>query len=218
MRKIIFLEGICGAGKSTIMKRIAQRVKAITVPEISEYSRSVLLPFTTSDNIEHNFQTNTKIEILRELFISGKTEFPIIFDRSYLSTIVLSAAFGDYLPESYTFRIANQCIDQMKSGTLAVPDAVLWLSCPIETCNKRNNMKTKNIPTIWTEEKRLLKQIYIYELLSKFNIIRIINADNPIENVTAQCLEIINSPNMHSTSYFIEQFELFTEVLRNEHI
>lgn len=48
----VFIEGVCGVGKSTLMAVLANELSALTIPELPEFNRGLLLPFTSSENIK----------------------------------------------------------------------------------------------------------------------------------------------------------------------
>lgn len=217
--EIIFIEGVCGTGKSTLVRELSALLSSFSIPELPEFNRHILLPYENSENIRDNFSTNLKCEIIREHILGANTfeSATFIFDRSYFSLMALSQGFKDYLPIKFRIELIKEIKNKILNGELYCPNKILCLMSSHDTTMKRNNEKTKNLSDLWTSYDRFARQEKVYNFFGNLNIIHLIDAEDNISLVCNKCLHIIKHTKNLTKDQLIESLDLYEKwVISNE--
>ena len=186
----IFIEGVCGTGKTTILNSLSKKMPAFTIPELPEFNRSLLSPFTSEENIKYNFQQYIKHEIIRESIFSCSLiqEFNyVIADRSYFSIIALALSMIDYIGKDFIKLVISNVIERIKSSLYYTPNKVLILVANYDTIYKRIKNKPKTMSPIWFEESRIKPQVDFYNYLIDHRIAIPISTEQDLNNTICEC-------------------------------
>ena len=189
-KKVIHIEGVCGTGKTTLVKALCKKFKAFCIPEMPEFNRFTLKPFDTPDNILFNMIKNIEHSILRENIVCPNEI--CIFDRGFLSIIALCEGMKDYLTKENCDYIISQILFNIKENVISIPDIIFSLYSSKETVGKRNQQKEKNLDILWTSQDRIDNQNRFYRFLVDQRIVIPINANDPIDIVTENCENILS--------------------------
>ncbi|MGC9141279.1 MAG: dTMP kinase [Caldimicrobium sp.] len=187
--KLIVIEGIDGAGKSTLFTILKERFSHKNIvfsfePTQGQYGKILrnLLKEAKGDQ-----------KTLLELFLKDRTEHveklilpslkegkTILLDRYYLSTIAYQGVHFRELP--YLL---------LKNETIApLPDLVIYLEIPIKLALERIQKRNKDI-SLFEREDLLEKISEIYaKILPLFNY-KIIKGDKPLEELYAEILALL---------------------------
>lgn len=186
----IFVEGVCGTGKSTIIKMLAEKLPALTIPEFPEFARGLLFPFNSEMNIQNNFLKYVEYECIREGVFSrcpSSIDY-VIADRSYLSTIALALSMKDYLGNDFINEIISVVIEKIGNEDYQVPDKIVVLCADYNIAYCRNKNKRKNIEDIWLAENRIMPQIEFYDYLIKEQLAVSISTNGTLSESFDKCL------------------------------
>ncbi len=208
--KIIALEGVCGSGKTTLTKMLASYFKGIIIPELPELNRSAL-----SENIQTNFIKSLSHEIFRESPLTVKiNNIDYIFmDRCSLSLLANSYGMCDCFNDNFLKDYLDEIIENVINGKLVIPDMILYLDVNHYITQIRNDQKNKVINELWIHKDRIKKQKKIYQYFIDKNIFYIINAQNDINNVFHQSLNLCMNFKSINKDDFIETLKLIRRYL-----
>ena len=114
----IFIEGVCGTGKSTSLAMLSKKLPAFMLPELPEFNRGLLFPFDSESNIQNNFKSYLLHESIRESLFSALANKGIdyvISDRSYISIFALAISMKDFLGNKFVNIILEEIIKGIKA-------------------------------------------------------------------------------------------------------
>ncbi len=185
------LEGVCCAGKTTLIKQLAKQLGAAVVPELPEFGRNLFLPFNSPDNVRLNAFNSVNLEKIRMRAAYGLTEITphIVMDRSFLSTLALGYGAIDLIGPPSFKELADRVLTAMMNDELPTPHKTLYISVDSETVQKRNETRSPKLDEYWVNPERIKRQNEFYRNLSHVTGIEIIDGGRPREEVLADCLE-----------------------------
>jgi len=187
---LLVLEGIDGAGKTTLFKALKEELKEDFLfsaePTDSPYGKRLRELLKTQE---------TSQETLLELFLKDRSEHvknlllpalkegkKLLLDRYYLSTIAY---------QGISFQDLNRLL-RLNETIAPLPDLVLYLDIPEELALKR--ISSRNSEKSLFEKKEILQKISenYKRILPLFNTIKI-RADKPFEEVLKETLFVIKN-------------------------
>jgi len=188
--KIITLEGVCCAGKTTLLRKLAESLKAGTVPELPEYARQLLKPFKDKDAILYNEHRAIDVEKIRMLCAIGLSKIAdcVILDRSFLSRLSLAYGAIDMIGVNAYCDLASEVLSAMRSEELPMPDKVLYISVNTDTVQDRNAIRSPQLDAYWVKPDRITRQNEFYQALVNITAIELIQGDRKREEVLADCI------------------------------
>ena len=191
--KIIAIEGIDGAGKTTLSKILYDKLKKEKIecilsaePTDGPFGKKLkeLLKKEKIDSLEFKqlILKDRKWHVEKLIIPSIKNGRWVILDRYYLSTIAYQGAQG--LDEK-TLLIENETI-------APTPDLVIYLDLSIKEALKRINNRKKGIQ-IFEKKEFLTKVDAIYKKYLKWFNCLILEAESPLEENLKLIKEYLNS-------------------------
>lgn len=212
---VIALEGVCCAGKSTIVKRLAAHLKAGVIPELPEFGRNLFKPFTSSEAVEYNGHRSVPIEMVRMAGAFGLSQYAeyVVLDRSFLSTLALGYGAIDLIgPEAYQ-GLARRVLSVIHSRELAVPDRTLYISVNEVTVQQRNLTRVPPLDDYWVDPERVRRQNEFYRGISVADGIEVIDAARELEIVLADCINLAVHAPVASSYQILEAIEAFNDTV-----
>lgn len=189
---IVFIEGVCGAGKSTIIKELAQKLPALTIPELPKFNRSLLSSFTSEKNIKNNFMKYLDHETIREhVFSSHKINeiAYVIADRSYISIVALALSMEDYIGREFIGMIISKVIENIENTSYFIPNKVIVMCASYNNIYRRNINKEKKMDTIWTDKNRINSQVEFYNYLIEHKLAIPVSTDQELYMSLDDCIK-----------------------------
>ena len=215
----IFIEGVCGTGKSTITQTLAKKLPALIIPELPEFNRGLLAPFNSSENVNKNFLDYINHEAIRESIFSSSTLINskinfIVADRSYISILALALGMRDYLEKDFISEIFIQVVNNLNNGIYHFPDKIIILQASYNNIYKRNIKKTKKLDFFWFDKKRIIPQLDFYYYLSECGLAVSVSTDEEFEKSVDNCLNECNQiQNTISGGAFLNGLYKYTEYI-----
>ncbi len=210
--KIRVIEGVCCAGKTTLIRQMAAELKAGVVPELPEFGRNLLRPFTDGDAVYENGCRSIPIEIVRMMGAIGLSKIAehVIMDRSYISTLALGYGAIDLIGSRAYRILTEKVLTSICSGELPVADNTFYVSVDIETVQMRNETRVPKLDGYWVDPARIERQNAFYRNLAQAEGIQIIDGARAREEVLADCIDLARSPlptqNVDKLVIAIEEF------------
>lgn len=194
-KKMIVLEGISGAGKSTNIKMLTNNEKNIDGINIK---MSELMENVEKKNyIDY---TNTKYFLLLEklktiLYEDSKKEY-VLFERYYLSSLAHAYAISIINNDKNIYKSVINWYNDSIGKDIIKPDAYIFLDIPIEKAIDRINKRNESIVNnIWIEKRYMqlceeYKISFIQEFEKDVKVYKV-DASKEINRVYKDILEII---------------------------
>ncbi|MCS7121255.1 MAG: dTMP kinase [Archaeoglobaceae archaeon] len=183
---LIAVEGIDGAGKSTIVKFLAEELKKLSYdvvtfkePSDSEYGkilRSMKERLDAEKELEL-FLKDRSIDVQKNIIPALSSGKIVIMDRYYYSNIAYQAARG----------LNAEIIKRENEKIAPKPDLVILLDLDVETALSRKESRSV------FEDKEYLKKVREEFLKLKDDNIKIVDASRPVEEVKKEVLKIVTS-------------------------
>lgn len=189
--EILALEGVCCAGKTTIVKQLAAHFKAGVVPELPEFGRNLFRPFADGEAILYNGNRSIEIEKVRMLGAIGLSKIVehVILDRSFLSTLALGYGAIDLVGTSGYRGLTEKVLSAMESEELPLPDKTLYISVDGQTVSERNETRVPKLDGYWVDPRRVERQNAFYESISVVDGIEIVDGARDRGMVLEDCIE-----------------------------
>jgi thymidylate kinase len=187
---IVALEGLPGAGKTTLIERLVREHGYAAVPEVLvEYIEPENGPVTFE--FEKHFLKNDELKCRRAKDLNESKN--VVMDKNYISTLAFNYAVtechrGNTYDEVYRWYVQNQDI-------LIKPDLYILLSIPIDLCFSRKD-RMPDATGFWNSEDFLAKMKEFFD--SKFmNIDSTVpkykmNAEKPQDEIMNEILLILS--------------------------
>ena len=198
-KKMIVLEGISGAGKSTNIKMLTNNERNIDGINIkmSELMENV-------EKTNYIDYTNTKYFLLLEnlktiLYEDSKKEY-VLFERYYLSSLAHAYAISIINNDKNIYKNVIKWYNNSIGKNIIKPDAYILLDIPIEKAIDRINKRNESIVNnIWTEKRYMqlceeYKISFIQEFEKDVKVYKV-DASREINKVYKNILEIIKQIN-----------------------
>ena len=191
--KLIVIEGIDGAGKTTFAKALYESLKRKRIdcilscePTSGPFGKKIK-EFLKKRNIDPQKLRNAFLKdrlwhVENLLFPALEKGKWIILDRYYLSTLAYQSSQGLPFKE---LLIENETI-------APIPDLVIYLDLPLEIAFERIDTRKERI-SIFEKENFLIKVVEVYKKYLKWFNYLIINATKSIEENLKDTLEFLNS-------------------------
>jgi len=191
--KLIVIEGIDGAGKTTFAKALYESLKRKRIdcilscePTSGPFGKKIK-EFLKKRNIDPQKLRNAFLEdrlwhvenLLLPALEKGKW---VILDRYYLSTLAYQSSQGLPFKE---LLIENETI-------APIPDLVIYLDLPLEIAFERIDTRKEKV-SIFEKENFLIKVAEVYKKYLKWFNYLIIDATKSIEENLKETLEFLNS-------------------------
>ncbi|NPB10004.1 MAG: dTMP kinase [Thermodesulfobacteria bacterium] len=187
----VALEGLDGAGKSTLMQALAKDLRArgfkvITTrePTLGEWGQKIREHLAAGSKISPQAMAELFLrdrrEHVREFIIPRLEEKAIILcDRYYISTMAYQGACG----------LDMEALKRQNETWAPVPDFVLYLDLPVEMALKRLEGRQLYKPEVFETESFLTKVKETYEkALEDFHHARL-DASKDLDTVRQEALE-----------------------------
>ena len=188
---IIVLEGLPGAGKTTIAEQLAKKYSfglvrqiMVNVDEIKK-QKSFRNPYFVNDE--------NKCALAKEIHFQYRH---VIIDRNYISTLAFNYAVKNDPEHHSSFTIAQKWYTDSFRKKLTPPDLYIYLRSPIEFCFTRKD-RTPNSQNPWTNNCCLKRMKHFYESIfplmelevPKVAISSKLSIKEIIKIILVQCLE-----------------------------
>ncbi len=191
--KKIFIEGVCGVGKTMLVGELAKMLPAFVIPELPEFNRGLLKPFGSASNIIFNFKEYVKHESIRQFIFSYDNFDEInyaIMDRSYLSIVALGISMEDYIGANEVRGLISCIIERLNRNVFCCPDQIIVLDASYQTIYHRNMKKSKVMDDIWISFDRIKSQTIFYDYLVDKQIAVRVNNEFAKKDVLHRCKSI----------------------------
>lgn len=210
--EIIAVEGVCCAGKSTIVKRLASHLTAGVVPELPEFGRNLFKPFQDGENILYNGYRSISIEQVRMKAALGLNDLAayVLLDRSFLSTLALGYGAIDLIGTAAYRELADRVLSVVRTNVLSVPDKTLYINVDGNTVQKRNEIRVPPLGEYWVNPRRVERQNYFYQSLSIIDGVETVDGARSREEVVSNCVDLSQTPTTISKKELIIVVEKFS--------
>jgi len=188
--EILAVEGVCCAGKTTLVAGLSKELMTGVIPELPAFGRNLFQPFDTKEGITHNGRRSVEIEKVRMAGALGLSELgsQVILDRSFLSTLAVNYGAVDVIGKPAFQDISDNVLTKLREGELAIPDKTLYLAVDGETVEARNATRVPRLSEYWTNRGRVDRQNEFYQTLTELSGFAYIDANrDPSEVLTDSC-------------------------------
>ena len=213
--EIVALEGVCCAGKTTLIKSMSKELGAGVIPELPEFGRNLFLPFNGRESIARNSQDSIPIEKVRVTAAVGLSAIAshVIMDRSFFSTLALGYGAVDITgPEAYR-KLVDSVVDMMRTGEMPLPDKVLCVKVDVNTVKQRNQSRTPPLDDYWIDGSRITRQNEFYSGLQGLPGVAMVNGNADRESVLNGCLGTVRLAGSLSLRETVESIEGFRDTV-----
>lgn len=198
-KKMIVLEGISGAGKSTNIKMLTNNEK--NIDGINIKMSELMENIEKTNYIDY---TNTKYFLLLEnlktiLYEDSKKEY-VLFERYYLSSLAHAYAISIINNDKNIYKSVIKWYNNSIGKNIIKPDAYIFLDIPIEKAIDRINRRSESVVNnIWIEKRYMqlceeYKIRFIQEFEKDVKVYKV-DASKEINKVYKNILEIIKQIN-----------------------
>lgn len=180
----IVIEGLPGAGKSTLSSILEQRLIGIKIPE---------LVINKPIHAHNKFYLNN--DLIKSYILKLYSNEYVVIDRYYYSTLAFYYSSDKVLGTNFFNEINNTINHSILSGDIIEPDLIIFLNIDIKTSVLRQGVK--NTGTIWMNTNFLLHLKKYYDALffkkNKTTQVYRIDALSSIELVVSKSLYAIEN-------------------------
>lgn len=189
--EVIAIEGVCCAGKTTLVKGLAESLRTCVVPELPAFGRNLFRPFDSGENILYNGAQSVPIEGVRISTAQKLSEVAgrSLLDRSFFSTLALGYGAIDLIGVQGYHELTGQVLTAIDEGVLQLPDKLLYLSVDSDVAQARNQTRTPQLESYWVNPERIKRQNEFYQTLAANDGVMLINAGQTPDRVLADCIE-----------------------------
>lgn len=214
--KVIAVEGVCCAGKTTLVKGLSGRLSAGVIPELPEFGRNLFRPFKDSGDVIYNSNVSIPIEKVRMVGAVGLSQVAnhVVMDRCFLSTLALGYGAIDVIGTAEYLSIAKTVLSQVNNGDMPIPDKVLYLGIDGATVEQRNRTRAPQLDEYWTNCDRVDRQNQFYSHLSASSGVTVVNAARPQGAVLIDCIDHARSPECTSQETMVNTIQDFITAIR----
>lgn len=181
--KIILVEGISNAGKSTLCKNLADKNDFIIIPEGIRYLERrlheegddiLLVPETTKqEKLNQGILFDIEFERIFDANFYANKGANVVIDKSGYSIVATAYAFEQVKKFENTFNYAEykmqKLIEKISEYDLSLPDVSVLLKANRSVSNKRNHFRKHVLKPVWVKESIRQKQEYVLEKEIKFH-------------------------------------------------
>jgi thymidylate kinase len=201
--KLIVIEGLPCAGKTTLVHKIKENLDYEVVPEISE--------LLSEDEFFPGNGTNLKeiIEIA-EWFMNKERErtqiakrllfnHNVVMDRSYVTSIAYNCAYERYTGIVSAEMLNKKIYEEVHKGNILLPTAFVYLKITPDTMKERRKRKvyrkSAELPDFWMEKRFIDTFISTYEsYFSTINVpVKLIDGEKSEDSVYEECRLFLES-------------------------
>ncbi|MET1123886.1 MAG: dTMP kinase [Archaeoglobaceae archaeon] len=186
---LIAIEGIDGAGKTTIAKFLAEELRkrgydvvVLKEPSDSEYGKllkSLKRRLSAEEELDL-FLKDRKVDVERNILPALREGKVVIMDRYYYSNVAYQAARG----------LDGERIKRLNEEIAPKPDLVILLDVDVgEALRRISNRKERTV----FEEKDYLEEVRKKFLEFADNRVVVIDASRPLEDVKREVLRVVES-------------------------
>ena len=213
--EITAVEGVCCAGKTTLITNLSRNFGSAVVPELPAFGRNLFQPFDGKESILYNGYTSIGLEKVRMVGALGLSELSdrVLMDRGILSTLAINYGAIDILGAPAFSGLAYSVLAEVESKRLAIPDKVLYISVDVQIVEKRNRHRTPRLESYWTESKRVDRQNDFYQHLAALNGVAYIDGARPHNEVLEDCSEYMVQSNVLCAEALTARIEEFTKLV-----
>lgn len=209
----IAVEGVCCAGKTTLVQRLSAELRTGVIPELPAFGRNLFKAFDTKEGIIHNGQLSIGMEGVRMFGALGLSQLcsRVILDRSILSTLAVNYGAVDIIGKPAFLDIANNALCEIGEEELPVPDKILYLAVDGKTVEKRNETRVPRLDDYWTNRGRVERQNEFYQALTDLNGFAYIDGDRDRSEVLIDSCDFALSEHRISVDALVTTIETFVK-------
>lgn len=213
--EIVAVEGVCCAGKTTLVGNLSRIFKTTIVPELPAFGRNLFRPFDSKESILHNGYTSIGLEKVRMMGALGLSELSdhVLMDRSIISALAINYGAIDILGAPAFFGLAHAVLGEIENGKLAIPDKMLYIGVDGHVVEKRNESRAPRLEPYWTNIKRVDRQNDFYQHLVGLKGIAYIDGARPHTEVLGDCSAYIVQDDAICTEALTAQIEDFVKLI-----
>lgn len=207
----IAVEGVCCAGKTTLVESLSKELPAAVVPELPAFGRNLFRSFDSRDDIIYNGQLSIGMEKVRMMGAIGLSKLcnNVILDRSFLSTLAVNYGAVDVIGKSALQDMARNVLSGLTEYDLSVPDKTLYLSVDGGTVQERNETRVPRLADYWTDQARVERQNEFYQTLTGLDGFAYVDANRDRTAVYDDSFEFVQSEQRLSVDALVASIEFF---------
>lgn len=187
--EIIAVEGVCCAGKTTLVTGLSRKFKTTVMPELPAFGRNLFQPFESKDNILHNGYTSIGLEKVRMIGALGLSELSrhVILDRSIMSALAINYGAIDVLGAPAFRGLAGAILSELGTEKIATPNKMFYISVDGQVVEERNRNRVPQLEEYWTDSRRVDRQNEFYEHLRGLDGVVFIDGAQTHDEVLDDC-------------------------------
>jgi len=209
----IAVEGVCCAGKSTLVESLSRELPAAVIPELPVFGRNLFKSFDSKNDIIYNGHLSIGMEKVRMMAATGLSRLcnNVILDRSFLSTLAVNYGAVDVIGKSVFQDIARNVLSGLTEYDLPVPNKTLYLSVDGGTVQERNETRVPRLADYWTSEARVERQNEFYHTLTGLDGFACIDASRDRAAVYDDSFKFVQSEQRLSVDALVASIEFFVD-------
>ena len=213
--EVVAVEGVCCAGKTTLIGSLSRNFKTTVVPELPAFGRNLFQPFDSRESILHNGYTSIGLEKVRMIGALGLSEVSnhVLMDRSIISTLAINYGAIDILGAPAFSGLAHAVLREIENGRLAAPDKMLYIGVDGHIVEERNESRTPRLEPYWTNSKRVDRQNDFYQHLVGLDGIACIDGAQSHAEVLSDCSAYLVRDGVICTEALTAEIEDFVKLV-----